>query len=152
MSLSEWVGVYLIFILFAFDDELFDGVGGGEFLSVEDGDCVFIADDEDVQGEVVVELFQHGQCDVLDHVLLEVEPLKTLRVVLHQNALALGLTCQIITYLSCLTIAQIIEFHISRQMMLSWVRLTSLGAPSIFLDFSGGISMRRVTHFFLPSF
>jgi hypothetical protein len=40
----------------------------------------------------------------------------------------------------------------SRHTMLSWVRLTSLGVPSIFLAFSAGMSSRRVTIFFFPSF
>jgi hypothetical protein len=74
---------------------------------VEDGHRVLVADNEDVEREVAVELFDPCQGDVLDQVLLEVEPLEAFGVVLDQDALALGLDSQRSTYFSCLTMAQI---------------------------------------------
>lgn len=74
---------------------------------MEDGHRVLVADNEDVEREVAVELFDPCQRNVLDQVLLEVESLEALGVVLDQDALALGLDSHSCTYFSCLTMAQI---------------------------------------------
>lgn len=87
-----------------------------------------------------------------DSVLLEIEALQPFGIVLDQHTLTLGLNKGIGTYLSCFTIAQIIEFQMSKWMMLSWVRFTYLGLPSIFFALSVGIYILSCTSRFLPSF
>ena len=58
---------------------------------MQNGHSVLVADYEDMEREVVVELLQQGHRDVLDYVLFEVEALQAFRVVLHQHAFPLGL-------------------------------------------------------------
>lgn len=81
---------------------------------MKDGHCVLVADDEDVQSEVVVELLDPAHGQVRNRVLLEVETFEAFGVVLDEHTLALRLGREMGTYLSCLTIAQIIEFQMSR--------------------------------------
>jgi hypothetical protein len=119
---------------------------------MKQGDCVLIADYHNVQTEVYLKLFHPAQCDVGKRVLLEVKTLESFGIVLKKDTSALCLSGYKYTYFWCLTMAHIIEFHMSRWMILSWVRLTSLGVPCSFFAFSMGIYILRVTHFFLPSF
>lgn len=62
LPLSDLKRSDLVLILLALDNKLLEGVDDGKFLTVQDGHCVFVADDEDVEGEVVVELLYpaHG--------------------------------------------------------------------------------------------
>lgn len=62
LPLSDLKRSDLVLILLALDNKLLEGVDDGEFLAVQDGHCVLVADDEDVEGEVVVELLYpaHG--------------------------------------------------------------------------------------------
>jgi hypothetical protein len=100
---------YLIFGLFAFEDVFFGCVRNTEFLAVEDGVGVFVADDEDVQSEVLLEFFDTAEGQMMDEVVLEVEGFQTFGVVFDEDGLALGLGRTSGTYCSCLTRAQIME-------------------------------------------
>jgi hypothetical protein len=59
---------------------------------VQNGNCILVADDQDVESEVVVELLDptHGQMG--NCILLEVKTFQALCVVLHEDTLALGLS------------------------------------------------------------
>lgn len=91
LALSDLKRSDLVLILLPLDDKLLKGVDYGEFLTVQYGHCVLVADDEDVEGEVVVELLYPAHGQVGDRVLLEVEALEAFGVVLYEDALALGL-------------------------------------------------------------
>ncbi len=119
---------------------------------MQDGHRVLVADYEDVEGEVAVELLRERHDQVGDGVLVEVEALKSLGTVLEEDAAALCLDRGGGTYLSWRTMALMLEFQTSRWMMLSWVRLTSFGHPSNFLALSAEICMRSCTSRFLLSF
>lgn len=54
------------------DDELFGAGVPSESLSVKNSDCVLVAHDQGVKGEIAVELFDPAERNVMDQILLEV--------------------------------------------------------------------------------
>lgn len=74
---------------------------------MQDRHRILVADDQRVQSQVAVELFDPAQRDVVDQVMLEVQSLQRLRVVLDQNTFASSLSSTNSTYFSCLTMAEI---------------------------------------------
>lgn len=67
--------MYLVFALLLFDDELLYLFGADQFLAVENRYSVFVADYYDVEGQIVIELFDPGHRDGHKNVLLKVEAL-----------------------------------------------------------------------------
>jgi hypothetical protein len=83
--------LYLVFAFLLFDDEFFDFVRAYQFLAVKDSYSVFIADDYDVKGQIVIKLFNPGHGDCYKDILFEVETLQAFRVVFYQNTFAMSL-------------------------------------------------------------
>lgn len=81
---------------------------------MQDSHRVLVADDEDVQSEVFFEFLDPAHRDVVEDILLEVQSFKIFGVILNENTLSIGLHVKKCTYLSCLTMAQIMELQISR--------------------------------------